>query len=136
MVGEVESVDIEFVPGLTEEYGHIDRSVFGGIGFGSVDIVVVLDATVLGIFEVVAVVHGVQDVALVAIGAVEDAVEVGRVLVFVVAAAVEVVQFEAHAQSLSRIGGKERGDAVFAVLFVAAGVVGKVGDGRFGVGEL
>ena len=84
----------------------------------------------------VAVIHGVQHVALVAIGAIEDAVEVGRVLVFVVAAAVEVVQFEAHAQSLSRIGGKEGGDAVLAVLFVAAGVVGKVGDGRLGVGEL
>lgn len=67
MVREVEGVDIEFVPGLTEEDGHIGRSIFGGIGFGSVDIVVVLDATVLGILEVVAVVHGVQDVALVAV---------------------------------------------------------------------
>ena len=136
MVGEVEGVDIEFVPRLTEEDGHIGRSVFGRIGFGSVDIVVVLNTTVLGIFEVVTVVHGVQYVALVAVGAVEDAVEMGRVLVFVVAAAVEVVQFESHAQAFPRIGGKEGGDAVLAVLFVAAGVVGKVGDGRLGVGEL
>ena len=56
-------------------------------------------------------------------------------LALVVAATIEVVEFESGAEAFSRIGGKEGTYAVFPVLLIAAFVISDVGYRRFCIGE-
>ena len=75
-------------------------------------------------------------VAVAEVGAIHRVVEVGRALVLVVAASVDIVEVEAHAQSFARVHAKLSREMVLAVCAVSCRVVCEVCERRQRVGEM
>ena len=127
---EEEGIDVEFRHRPREVDGHVGRAVFRGEVFWVGDVLIVVNTAVFCILHVVGIVDEVRVVAVVAVGSKHRAVEVRRSLPLIVAAPVEIVEFEAHAEFLAGVHAEEGGDAVFAVRLIAAAVVSEIGERR------
>ena len=124
------------VPVVAQKGGNFVLFERGVELFGMRDVIVVGDAAVLAYFLMVGISQQVGLVAVAEIRTVKGVVEVGCVLVGIIAAPVDVVDFHAQSEFLARIHGKERLEMVFAILSVAASVIREIGDGRQRVGEM
>ncbi len=134
-MGQKKGVHIQLVPRLLQIDGHIGGAVFRREALGVGHVGIILHSSVLGILQVVGIVHGVKLVAFSDVGAEKGAVKMGGRLVRIIAAAVKIVQLEAYPQPAVDVHGIDGPDAVFAVLLVAAFVIGDVRQRGFGIIE-
>ena len=100
------------------------------------DVVVVGDTTVFCHFLMIGLDEQMCLIAIAHITAPHGVVEVGRTLICLESASVDIVELESNTYAFAGINGKKSLEVILAIGAVAAVVIDKIGDGRQSIGEM